>query len=66
MLPFICKRVWDEDRYREYIAETLFANGENNRLTIHYGDFIKREKPDTRSPEEIKNDIIKRAGLNVI
>lgn len=53
----------DEDIYRRYVAESLYANGSNKRLTKSYSDIITVKPKDTRTPEEIKNDIIKRAGL---
>lgn len=63
MLPFICKRALKEDLYRRYVAESLYAHGENKRLTRSYNDIIVDRKPDNRTPEQIKDDIIKNAGL---
>lgn len=65
MLPFICKRVFDEDMYRAYISETLFLQGENKRLTKRYSELINVKKEDSRTPEQIKDDIIRKAGLTL-
>lgn len=66
ILPSICKRVLNEDIYRAYVAESLYAQGNNQRLTRHYSDLISERKPDTRTPEQIKDDIIKKAGLTLV
>lgn len=66
LLPSICKRVLKEDIYRIYVTESLYAQGENKRLTKRYIDLISDKKPDTRTPEQIKDDIIKKAGLVLI
>ena len=63
MLPFICKRVLDADIYRRYVATALYAAGNNQRMTVEYSDLISRKQADTRTPEQIKDDIIKEAGL---
>lgn len=63
MLPSICKRVLDADLFRRYVATALYAAGNNQRMTVEYNKLISREKPDTRTPEQIKNDIIEKAGL---
>lgn len=63
LLPFICKRVLDADIYRRYVATALYAAGNNQRMTVEYSDLISRKQADTRTPEQIKDDIIKKAGL---
>lgn len=63
MLPFVCKRAYKEDMYKMYIAESLYAHGNNQRLTKRYADIITQPQVDPRTPEQIKDDIIKKAGL---
>lgn len=63
MLPSVCRRVLRDDLWRAYIAESLYAHGNSQRLTKSYTELAKFEKPDTRTPDEIKRDIITRAGL---
>lgn len=53
--------------YRIYITESIFAHGENKRLTAHYSDMIKNvsQKCDNRTGDEIALDVIERLGLRV-
>lgn len=56
-----------ERAYRIYICESLFAHGENKRLSMHYADMIKRgnRKVDNRTGDEIAIDVIQRFGLRI-
>lgn len=62
-LPTQLKANADEAAFRIYVTETLFAMGENKRLTKHYYDLIKPRKVETRTPEEITADIMRKYGL---
>lgn len=57
------KRENDELCYRIYVTDSLkFIT----KVDTRYYDWISREKPDTRSAEEIAADVIKNAGLIVV
>ena len=45
------------------MTESLRLQGENKYLTVSWGDAIRKKGEDSRTPEEIAADIIKRAGL---
>ena len=56
-----------EVTYRYYITDALYAQGENRRMKHRFVDIIsgKVKPPDTRSGDEIAEDVIKRAGLKI-
>ena len=52
--------------YKIYISDTLFNQGQNQRLTTRYADLIDRHtrvNVDTRSADEIVLDVMSSAGL---
>ena len=52
--------------YKIYISDTLFNQGQNQRLTTRYIDLIDRHtrvNVDTRSADEIVLDVMSSAGL---
>lgn len=54
-----------EQLYKRYVCKSLQLNPKGGYLTQSYEDFLKPQKMDTRSGDEIAQDIIKRAGLIV-
>ncbi len=52
--------------YRVYITDSLKARGEGMRLTERFADLVKQHPVDNRTGEQIAEDIIKRAGIEVI
>ena len=55
--------MYEERAYREYVCESLRLRGENKVLAKPWGDIIRKDRHDSRSPEEIAEDVIARAGL---
>lgn len=52
--------------YRIYITDTLYYRSDNKKLTKRYVDMIAKSKPqDTRSGDEIAEEIINKLGLKV-
>ena len=54
--------------YRVYVTDCLKLISENTgniSLKLRYYDIIQQKKEDTRTGDEIVEDIIKRAGLVV-
>lgn len=41
-----------------------FAGG--SYLTVRYGDVIRHKKQDTRTGDEIVEDIVRKAGLKIV
>ena len=67
-MRYVLARINHEMRdraYRIYVTESLFAQGENKRLTQRNTDLIKPKKADRRSGDEIAPDVITRLGLKV-
>lgn len=65
-LPSVLNELAEQAAFRIYIAETLHAMGDNKRLTIRYIDLIrpcKQKKTDSRTANEIADDIIRKCGL---
>lgn len=56
-----------EMAYRIYVTDSLYLNGQNQRFVKRYSEFIglTQNEVDTRTGDEIAEDIIKRAGLEV-
>nr|DAI82399.1 MAG TPA: hypothetical protein [Caudoviricetes sp.] len=50
--------------YRTYLTDTLFYMGRQQALTVRFCD-IMNHKIDTRTPDEIALDVIKKGGLVV-
>lgn len=48
--------------YRIYVTDSLFYQGQNQRLTSRYLDLLNR-KVDNRTGDEIARDVIVGAGL---
>ena len=66
------KREQEEKAYRVYVTDALRLTVENtatyaggNYINARYIDVIEPKKVDTRTGDEIVEDIIKRAGLVV-
>lgn len=49
--------------YRVYISDALYWQGQSKTLSKRWVELIEKKPVDTRTPEEIAADIIKRAGL---
>lgn len=67
-MRYVMTRLQEETKkqaYRIYITESLFAYGENKRLTMRYTDMLKPVHRETRSGDEIALDVISRLGLKV-
>lgn len=53
--------------YRIYVTDSLYLDAQNKMMNMRYAEIIglKKTKVDTRSGDEIAEDVIKRAGLEV-
>lgn len=53
--------------YQQYIADSLFAFAENQRLTISFTDYknrvLRREVHEDKNADQIVADIMTRHGL---
>lgn len=52
-----------EGAYRIYITDMLYYQARGQSLTIRYDDMIHPKPQDTRTAEEIADDIITKFGL---
>ena len=71
-LPPVLKKQHQEMQYRVYVTDCLKMIAENTAnfakgqyMKARYYDIITPKKQDTRTGDEIVEDIIKRAGLVV-
>lgn len=61
------KREAKENAFRIYVTDTLYAISTGHGMTMRYIDLIKEDDDkDTRSAEQIVNDVITKAGITVI
>lgn len=65
-LPAALRELAEQAAFRVYITDTLFAMGNNQRLTQRYADLIKPRKIDNRSAEQIVDEVVKRSGITII
>ena len=49
--------------YRVYVSDALYWQGQSRTLNKRWVELIEKKPADTRTPEDIAADIIKRAGL---
>ncbi len=49
--------------YRIYISDTLYQQGQNNRLTKRYIDIIRKDKQPQMSGDEIVAQVLENGGL---
>ena len=57
----------DEYKYRIYVTESLRLQGEGRYMSAKYTELIGLEgEKDTRTAEEVAEDIIARHGLKVV
>lgn len=47
------------------MTESLRLQGENKYLSVSWIDAVRKKGDDSRTPEEIAADVIKRAGLTL-
>ena len=73
ILPYKIKQEIDDDLYRDYIARCARILTENtarlsggNYIRAEYGDMTNPKPRDNRTAQEIADDIISRAGIEVI
>lgn len=52
--------------YRNYIADSIFYQAKNQRLTARMADLLHLQPEDNRTGEEIAADILAKAGIEVI
>ena len=57
--------MYETRSFREYVTESLRLQAENKYLSVSWIDAIRKKQEDSRTPEEIAADIIKRAGLTL-
>lgn len=72
-LPYAVRLEAEAALYREYTARCIRLIGENTAkacggtyVTAEYTDLIARKRTDERTAEEIAEDVILRAGIEVI
>lgn len=53
-----------EEAYRIYVTKSLQLAPQHQCLRLSYLDFLKPQKIDKRTGDEIAADIMKRAGLS--
>ena len=54
-----------EDVYRIYVTDSLFYQADNKRLNQRYSDLLNK-KIESRSAEQIIDEVFNKAGLTVI
>lgn len=52
-----------EETYRIFVSESLRLAPQHKCLAKKYTDFLKPQKIDNRSGEQIASDVMKNAGL---
>lgn len=53
--------------FRVYVTDSLFYQAQEQRLARRYAEMIKKtKKVEEKSAEEIIDDIVTRAGLEVV
>jgi hypothetical protein len=65
-LPTALRELAEQAAFRVYITDTLFAMGNNQRLTQRYADLIKPRKIDNRSAEQIVDEVVMRGGIKIV
>lgn len=55
-----------EAAYRIYVTDSLYLQGQGKAFSRRYSDLIKPAAIDTRTGDEIAEDIIKKLGITVI
>lgn len=53
-----------EEAYRIYVTRSLQLAPQHKYMQKSYGDLLEQKKVDTRTGDEIAEDIMKRAGLS--
>lgn len=64
-LPAALNELSEQAAFRVYVTDSLYAMGNEKRLTQRYIELIKPKKIDKRSAQEIADDVIKRCGLTL-
>lgn len=54
----------EEEAYKNYMADSLFYSAQQKRITSRFNDLLNK-KVETRSGDEIAEDVIKRAGIRI-
>ena len=58
------KQMNEEEAYKNYMADSLFYSAQQKRITSRFYDLLNK-KVETRSGDEIVEDVIKRAGIRI-
>lgn len=66
VLPDAIKFEAEDELFRIYVTDSLQLMVQNKYLTKSYKDIINPKPEDNRTAKEIADDIILRAGLEVI
>ena len=56
----------DDQAYRIYVTDALYASGNNKAMSKRYFELIKPEMTCNRSGDDVALDVIKRLGLKVV
>lgn len=64
-LPAALYELTEQAAFRLYVSDSLFASGENKRLTTRFADIIEfnPKAKDNRSGKEIADDVLSRMGF---
>lgn len=54
----------EEEAYKNYMADSLFYSAQQKRITSRFYDLLNN-KVETRSGDEIVEDVIRRAGIRI-
>ena len=65
ILPSLVRVIEDETVFRVYVCESLHLAPQDKYLTAKYAEIITPKKAESRSPDELAADIIRKAGLSI-
>ena len=64
-LPSLVRHLEEEQLFRVYVCKALQLAPQDKYITADYGELITPKKQDSRTPDEIAAEIIKKAGLTI-